>query len=1230
MSASGQYATAAVGSSTAAGFLYYSANYGATWTQTGSSNMWKQVIMSASGQYQIATTNFPSLLMNYRFNTADVGGAGLLNYATGQYDAQLVNGAAISTAAAAVKVGTAGLALTAASSQYAALSSFTMTSAMQTSGITVAGWVNLSAGNGTNSRVFDLSGALKNSSSQITGTAYTYNIQYLTGTPYLNFSAASNTSSTQTQLGTYSTSYTLGNWVHIGWVMNSGSWQIYINGSLVTTYTTGVAGTYVPPTTYNSGIYPYVFLGRSSWASDPYATGYWNDFRMYSTALSAAQVAAIYNSNTLGTLQYSSNFGQSWQSTTGMQANYSGLAMSSTGQNLAGCINNTVAGGVYGSVTANGPMATSGNLMVGGVLTAPVHTYADGSAQVSAGAQLDYTTFANNWTTTIGNNFIGTAVSASGQYQVAGGNGIGIYASNNYGLSWTQATGVTNSYTCYASAISASGQYQTIGPAGNINVIYISSNYGVSFTNATVIGSVNNCAMSASGQYQLCSTSTNLMYSSNYGNTWISLVASSTLAGCCISSSGQYMMYCTNTSGLIYYSSNYGQAWIQSNAPAGTWSQICCSASGQYAMAGSNNSVGLYYSSNYGQTWAQGSNNAYNLTGIACSASGQYVCVSFYNIGIYYSNNFGQSYGASNYGGGSLQFFRVSMSADACYLLCGTNSNVLLQSITRSSSLFTSGSLILGNSANTQNQPQLVYNQVGAGSTSNYGSIGFLSNANTLCWTAAGNVGIGTTVSTSILQLNQQHVGSGIFPGPTLTFSTASGWYLGAIQSYLAANDAGTFGGITGGFPGGLAFQTKSADNSITSLPTTKMVINAGGYVGIGSNNPQATLDVNGSARVNGTTYLNSAYTSGIGGQLVITNSSTSGSTQAQCWIGCDSSGNGYLQGYLQGTGSKYLILNAAGGNVGIGTTRPTNLLNLQGSGAQTCAIAFNDSNNPVPYVGIGYDQTNDGLAFYTNQGTTTLNATSMFLKRSTQFVGIGSTNPQATLDVNGSARVSSLTFNAGSQTLTAGTSGTGATPYLYSNSDLLIGWSINPSGNSYNDVSYNNSIGISLRGSSNSSSIMIGTIYIPHVVVKYGTSLNYIMAMSYASAVGQPQTSLGSISHTTTSVAYNTTSDQRLKENIQDITNARSLIDKLRPRSFNFINDENKEVNIGFIAQEVQVNYPQYIAGKETNKDFLQMDYGKMSPFAIAACKDLYTMVDTLQNQVAQLEARLATANIA
>jgi hypothetical protein len=122
-------------------------------------------------------------------------------------------------------------------------------------------------------------------------------------------------------------------------------------------------------------------------------------------------------------------------------------------------------------------------------------------------------------------------------------------------------------------------------------------------------------------------------------------------------------------------------------------------------------------------------------------------------------------------------------------------------------------------------------NAVGAGYLSFYHNGGGVQG-HTMTLTDAGNVGIGTTNPQFALDVSgtgARYIGgfanSGIYAGPTQTFTLNSGvatWAGGAIGSYVAANAGGT-----GGYPGGLFFQTKNADSNTSTAATTKMVIDA-------------------------------------------------------------------------------------------------------------------------------------------------------------------------------------------------------------------------------------------------------------------------------------------------------------------------------------------------------------------------------------------------------------------
>jgi hypothetical protein len=869
--------------------------------------------MSSSGQYQVAATYTANLLYNYQFNLTDIQAAKLLNFATGQYDAALVNGALISSVNP--KVGTGLLSLTAASSQYVSLPSFTMTAGY--TGLTIAGWINLSATNGVYARFFDMSGALKNGGGLIagSGTAYSYVIGSINSTTF-SFDANASTSSSTSTTGIYRTPITQNGstWSHIAWVQTSTTWTIYVNGSVITpTIVQAVtAGNYLPPTSYNSGVYPYVFLGRSSWSTDPYTTGSIDDFRLYTTALNASQVAALYNSNNgiVGTVQYSTNFGATWSSTSSIgtntiQANYQALTMASTGQQVTGCLNT---GTMFQSVTAQPNMATSGNMTVQGNTTTALTTYLDGTANVTAGLNLDYTTFGQSWTVVPGlstsGNWVGMCISATGQYQSITNQGNYIWYSSNYGQSWTSVTS-TGTANFYAICMSASGQYQTatVNQSGSI---YISSNYGVTWTLVPNTAASNWQAinMSASGQYQSTATHTGgtllgIWYSNNYGQTWTQSQTSGLTTRnwyfIGISASGQYQNAC-EPDGTIWYSTNYGQSWTQVNQVFAGARGICMSASGQYQSACTYNtgtSGTIWYSNNYGQTWTQSASIlVYGLETICMSASGQYQCVVGFGTsgGLYYSTNYGATWTLSNAAASAL-FYSVCMSANGQYIAYGLNSSgAVYQSVTASppmniSSGATASSTILnllapsmGNTSNlniifgrtltTNNSFYMFYQNVGIGSTTNFWGLTSNGGGNTgLYLTSVGNVGIGMTNPSYVLDIFGAN-GAGstkciqLRNGGNETFVTSAQISPQIIFSYAGLSTSyphwissrHTSAGPAGN---GLDFYISNGGNN--SLANTNLIMTvAGNGVGIGTTNPSANmaLDIVGNTRISGTLLL--------------------------------------------------------------------------------------------------------------------------------------------------------------------------------------------------------------------------------------------------------------------------------------------------------------------------------------------------------------------------------------
>jgi hypothetical protein len=111
--------------------------------------------------------------------------------------------------------------------------------------------------------------------------------------------------------------------------------------------------------------------------------------------------------------------------------------------------------------------------------------------------------------------------------------------------------------------------------------------------------------------------------------------------------------------------------------------------------------------------------------------------------------------------------------------------------------------------------------------------------------------------------------------------------------------------------------------------------------------------------------------------------------------------------------------------------------------------------------------------------------------------------------------------------------------------------------------------------------------------------------------------TVIGSITQSgTTAVLYNTTSDYRLKSNVQPVTSGLSVINQLNPVNFTWISDN--EADTGFLAHEFQAIIPRAVTGAKDAVDadgkpvYQQMDNSGAIPYLVAAIKELKAEFDS------------------
>ena len=110
--------------------------------------------------------------------------------------------------------------------------------------------------------------------------------------------------------------------------------------------------------------------------------------------------------------------------------------------------------------------------------------------------------------------------------------------------------------------------------------------------------------------------------------------------------------------------------------------------------------------------------------------------------------------------------------------------------------------------------------------------------------------------------------------------------------------------------------------------------------------------------------------------------------------------------------------------------------------------------------------------------------------------------------------------------------------------------------------------------------------------------------------------TYLCSIVVNSASVAYNTSSDQRLKENIVDAPSAIDSINAIKVRSFDWKAD-GSHVDYGYIAQELLEVVPEAVSVPADSDEMMGVDFGKLTPRLVKAIQELHQEIETLKAKV-------------
>jgi hypothetical protein len=184
------------------------------------------------------------------------------------------------------------------------------------------------------------------------------------------------------------------------------------------------------------------------------------------------------------------------------------------------------------------------------------------------------------------------------------------------------------------------------------------------------------------------------------------------------------------------------------------------------------------------------------------------------------------------------------------------------------------------------------------------------------------------------------------------------------------------------------------------------------------------------------------------------------------------------------------------------------------------------------------------------------------------------------------------------------------------SDGDLLLGTTSSGSYSAKLRVSGRMETSSGIYATSNGSEFQQGGNYGAATIKTRSFSSYSSSAQKQISFLSLSGTEFGSIAIVGAATVYNTSSDERLKENIQDANDAGSKIDAIQIRQFDWISEYGGEhQDYGVIAQELLLVAPEAVSEGYTEDDMMSVDYSKLVPTLVKEIQSLRRRVEELEN---------------
>ena len=425
---------------------------------------------------------------------------------------------------------------------------------------------------------------------------------------------------------------------------------------------------------------------------------------------------------------------------------------------------------------------------------------------------------------------------------------------------------------------------------------------------------------------------------------------------------------------------------------------------------------------------------------------------------------------------------------------------------------------------------------------------------------------------------------------------------------------------------------------TLNGLVMAQIYYGTSGKVGIGTKTPAEKLDIDGGLRLGNTASKNAG--------TIRWNGSNFEGYDGSSWLKLTGGSGG--SSLWTDAGSYIYADNAANvavtdnGNVGIGTTSPTQKLEIAGKLKLTGTgngIVFPDGTVQTTAVWDG-----DGPSIWS------LNGTSAYYNSGN--VGIGTASPDTLgLTIAGpqdrggvlnlwadegddnadKARIYSWT-NGGINFETYD-SGSWATLVSFRNSGNVGIGTTNPGAGGAGigrllEVSGSSGSTLLLRHTGANGGLMGITSEVigSTPVMGFYNSPNLTMSITNVGYVGIGTTSPSYKLHVIGDIAHNggcfTPSDLRLKENITPFTNAIDKVSALRGIYFNLKGESPSKREVGVIAQEVEKVLPEVVS--EDAQGYKSVDYSKLTPLLIEATKAQQVQIELLKSQDEAKQAQI------